>query len=56
MSKRKSDIKEGSRKERKNVMLSQRLIDHTKDKNRSEALEEAYWAMNEDIKEHEDEK
>ncbi len=49
MIKRKPEIKEGSELKRTNVTLSQRLLDHSEDKNRSEALEEAYWAMNEDI-------
>jgi len=47
--KRKQEIAPETRKVRKNVSLSQKLVDDTENINRSEALEEAYWAMKADI-------
>ena len=47
--KRKHDIVPGSRKKRINVSVSEKLLEDTKDVNRSEALEEAYWLMQADI-------
>lgn len=54
--KRKQELAEGSVKKRTNVSLSEKLLEDTKDKNRSEELEKAYWAMHKDIKENDDEK